>query len=377
MTENVVDAVVILLPRFDSISNNFSDLMIRFNRYGMEISKQSGNKIPYIQLFCTSKNRINEIDLELLYPYVKFYHLNKSQFSILRFTSESYGLIKNHQYKRVQLIAGDVFFGNLVTLILDLLSRGRFKKQISIHGEIFGRPSQIWSIRKWLKFIFIRKTLPHYDSIRTVSNYLRDNLCQVLDITPSKVIVAPIPLTIPQSNQSEKIPGSIIIVGRLHEERNLEEILKILELLISSGKLQLITFVGDGPLWSRANKWAKFHQDSCRIIFMGNLSQAAVFDQICKHAIFLSAAITEGFGMAIRESLILGTPVVARENLGTLALKDFFYEGIYLYSDYMSAVKYIEDNLETSSLIDKEYLRNVQEEFDSKNLTLLVHNWLN
>ena len=377
MTEKIVDAVVMLLPRFDSISNNFSDLMIRFNRYGMEISKQSGKKVPYIQLYCISEKQINKKDLEQLYPYVKFYHYDMSHFSVIKFTLKSYNLIKNHHYKKVQLIAGDIFFGNLVTIILNLLSKGKLKTQISIHGEIFSKPSQISSVRKWLKFIFIRKTLPHYDSIRTVSNYLRDDLCQVLDITPSKVIVAPIPLTIPPAIQSEKIPGSIIVVGRLHEERNLEEILEILDLLIPSGKLKLITFVGDGPLWSRVNKWAKFHEDSCRIVLMGKLSQGGVFEQISKHTILLSAAITEGFGMAIRESLILGTPVVARSNPGTLAMKGVFLEGIYLYSDLMSAFKYLEEHLETNSLFDKEILRKVQEEFDSKNLTQLVYNWLN
>ena len=95
----------------------------------------------------------------------------------------------------------------------------------------------------------------------------------------------------------------------------------------------------------------------------------------CK--ILLSTAPSEGYGLALRESLLNGTFVVARKNAGTLAAQIEFGYGIHVYRDTDEAVTLIESLIkEAFSAYDIEEIRLQVLKSNKKSLNSLIDSWL-
>ncbi|MDQ3279938.1 MAG: N-acetyl-alpha-D-glucosaminyl L-malate synthase BshA [Acidobacteriota bacterium] len=75
-----------------------------------------------------------------------------------------------------------------------------------------------------------------------------------------------------------------------------------------------LLMIGDGPDRSRAEAWARTHQLSDRVLFLGNVANLEELLGACD--LFLLPSETESFGMAALEAMTSETPVIATNSGG-------------------------------------------------------------
>jgi hypothetical protein len=101
-----------------------------------------------------------------------------------------------------------------------------------------------------------------------------------------------------------------------------------------------------------------------------------VLSSYSKFSLLLSCALSEGYGLALREAILSGVPVVAKENLGTQALREIFPGMVFLFDSTDEAVELILSKMgfPADPKLTKCY-RDKQIELDKNSLTALVTSW--
>ena len=109
---------------------------------------------------------------------------------------------------------------------------------------------------------------------------------------------------------------------------------------------------------------------------LGSLSHSDVLSRYPKFSLLLSCALSEGYGLALREAILSGVPVVAKENLGTRALREIFPEMVFLFNSTSEAVELILSKMDfpVDPRLIKSY-RDKQIQLDKNSLTALVTSW--
>ena len=378
MTQILHKQVFFLIPRLDSIATNKFDFFTRINEYGRELSNQTNGKISKIYIVCNTQIPIELMNYTSTFKFLNIIVVDKKSYRILKFMRAAKKIISDSKIVNVQLIAGDLFVGNLVSIILAKIVSPSPKKQISIHGSIFHGKNYFRNfIFEKFKHIFLRITLKRFDTIRVVSESLKSEIIYELGLPEEKFIIAPIPILLPEHDQNKKRDLSLVVVGRLHIERNLHEILLILDGVLSFGRLKQVTFVGSGPMLSLVENWRKLNAEKCNISVLGSLSHAKTLSEISSHQILLSSAISEGYGLTIRESILEGTHVLARKNSGTVELSKIFGDVVHLYTTPQEAILFIQKNIDYLDKFDVRPFKIIQESLDQKYLSTLIKSWIN
>lgn len=378
MTQILHRQVFFLIPRIDSIATNKFDFFARINEYGRELSNQTNGKVSKIYIVCNTQFPVELMNYTSKFKFLNINIVGKKSYRILQHIRATKKIISENKMTHVQLIAGDLYVGNLVSIILAKIISASPKKQISIHGSIFhGKNYLRNSIFEKFKHIFLRLTLKRFDTIRVVSESLKSEIISELGLPEEKFIIAPIPILLPEHDRNKKRDLSLVVVGRLHIERNLHEILLILDGVLSFGRLKQITFVGSGPMLSLVENWRKLNAEKCNISVLGSLSHAKTLSEISSHQILLSSAISEGYGLTIRESILEGTHVLARKNSGTVELSKIFGDVVHLYTTPQEAILFIQKNIDCLDRIDVKPLKIIQESLDQKYLSTLIKSWIN
>ena len=378
MTQIFYKQVLFLIPRIDAIATNRFDFFTRINEYGRELSKQTNRKISKIYIVCNTQIPLELMNYTGAFEFLNIVVVGKNSFRILKYIRATKKLIRDNKMVHVQLIAGDLYVGNLVSIILAKIVSPRPRKQVSIHGSIFLGKNHLRSLLfEKFKHQFLKLTLKRFDTIRVVSESLKLELIHELDLPEEKFIIAPIPILMPEHDRRKKSDLSLVVVGRLHIERNLHEILLILDGVLSLGRLKQVTFVGSGPLLSLVENWRKLNADRCKIAVLGNLSHSKTLSEISSHQILLSSAISEGYGLTIRESILEGTHVLARRNSGTIELSKIFGEAVHLYTTPQEAILFIQKNIDCLVNFEVKPLKLVQKSLDQKYLSSLIKSWIN
>jgi glycosyltransferase involved in cell wall biosynthesis len=215
------------------------------------------------------------------------------------------------------------------------------------------------------------------ESVRVVSPQLKQEMINRFRVDPKRVFIAPIPFeTYPKFQDRDFQSMTIAVIGRFHSERNLVEILEILEVALRNSKIFNVLFVGSGPLKKKVLTWKSRSANPEKIKLIGSVPHGEVLDRLSKIDILLSAARSEGYGLAIRESLVAGAIVVARRNEGTKEIEDSFQSGIYLY-DTVSEANHIIANLLTGVEKPNQCVegRRIQEAIDEESLKRICDSW--
>ena len=114
-----------------------------------------------------------------------------------------------------------------------------------------------------------------------------------------------------------------------------------------------------------------------RSIFLGQLNQSEVWEQLTQLDVYLSLAPSESYGLGIREAIIAGVPVIAVQSNGALEAQSQFGT---------RSVKIIDPAISGDSLskileeaLDKSLVRISPQEMREQNLSLiddLVEAWI-
>ena len=121
--------------------------------------------------------------------------------------------------------------------------------------------------------------------------------------------------------QHYQIPASrpsLVHIGRVAHEKNIDFLLRMLKQLRSSIPDILLIIAGEGPALSHLRKQTAKLDLSDNVLFVGYLSRAdALLDCYCAGDAFVFASRTETQGLVLLEAMALGVPVVSTAVMGT------------------------------------------------------------
>ncbi|MDC0853688.1 glycosyltransferase family 4 protein, partial [Candidatus Pelagibacter sp.] len=110
-------------------------------------------------------------------------------------------------------------------------------------------------------------------------------------------------------SKKKLIPNSLIYVGSLETRKNIFFLFKLFNKLYKSDKNYKLTIIGDGPdkkeLIEYKNKY------DLPIKFLGNKDQKEIFNELCRHEVYIHTSIKESFSLSLLEAKFSGLTTVA------------------------------------------------------------------
>ena len=159
----------------------------------------------------------------------------------------------------------------------------------------------------------------------------------------------------------------LITVSRIAEERNIIELIHIINLLPDKTNIKLM-IIGDGPLLDECKSKVKQLDLGKNIYFLGYKSNP--YKYLSKSHIYLSTAKWEGMGNSIIEALFFGLYVVVYDAPGGVSemLKDGKFGSLIPNRNKQKFVTDLINNLNNTNLNNRD-LKNHLEMFKPNNVT--------
>ena len=188
-----------------------------------------------------------------------------------------------------------------------------------------------------IKLIFLRLFLRRAHSIRFVSKKQAEDARTFVKLKDKRTFIAPVPFVTDSLGSHKRNSSSFIaFVGRIQKERGVEEWIEVVK---PFDRKQLL-IIGEGP-----------QTQTMRMLlvgatFTGALTNKEVQEKWADIGVLLSAAPYESYGLAMREALLHGVPVVSKENAGAIELEQRYPNLIKLYRTKDQAQQYLKRFLE-------------------------------
>lgn len=377
-------SVILLHPNVEALATPIPFLLTRLNKYGEMLQFETGNKKNKLIIALGISKPLFQLIDKKDFPSIHLLRLSGRKYVPIYFSFKSFLIIQKQirLTTKCTVIAGDLRAALLPTVGAKILFRHRVRTQISIHGAVFYSQNPV-TIRKFatdlLIRLMIRLTIRLTDSVRVVSKHLEVEIRSKYKSSQGKTFVAPIPILESSFNKEyfRKVEESIVVLGRLHSERGVLEIIHWLaNFLILNPRIQL-TIAGEGPLKPNIEEWVSKLGLPNQVSVVGNLPSREVNRLLSRSHILVSNAPHEGYGLAIREAALHGCLIVARRNKGTEELIEVFGNRIFLYETIEEFQSNLELALQTQAdLLSTSHLISTQKSIDSAAKRNLIWSWL-
>ena len=373
MSENPI----FFAPRLLKNSTVINDFLARWAIYAQELSVVSNKKYEAINMIIRLPDSNDFVSKSTAPNNLICLPLHISSAGFIRDFIAFWKLMKSNQLSPSIVIAGDNYFGFLIPYLYRLMSRTNYNIQISIHNSLKPLLRSGSSLKTIFKHVLLRKVVSLADSIRTVSSENKKYLTETWGLPDVKIVVAPIPLVIPDMDIQMPDTDSVGFLGRIHPERGLESWVRIIQNYSFEHQTAKIAIAGDGDL--RENFLSNLSRilPESQIKYFGNLpsSELDAFWKIC--SVLLSSAEEESYGMAIREAVLNGRKVVAKLNAGTIEIQRIFPRAIYLFRNEEEASLKLEKAFEENlTPLEVHRYRMHQQEENKHSLKNLAQSWL-
>jgi glycosyltransferase involved in cell wall biosynthesis len=265
------------------------------------------------------KNVLSEIsDLEFIsFP-------NASRFKPV-FIALSVKTLWSYRQSIKIIVSGDPWMTLVVAKIIRRLLKVRIHLQAQLHGDFFSSAWQGLRLRNRIASYFLPALLKNCESIRVVSSRQAQDLVDSCNIEVNRIVCVPLPLnisTMPSySPRQEGLP--IAFVGRLEEERGLENLLHLVELIPEVFAARTLWISGGGSKRVPLEKELEMLLPRNSFVFKEELDADQLMNMWAKVGVLLSLAPAESYGLAMREAIVNGVPVLATKSAGSMALDQF------------------------------------------------------
>lgn len=154
----------------------------------------------------------------------------------------------------------------------------------------------------------LRRLFMRVDVIVTVSETVRQQMIDILGISPQRVVnlYQMVDIDIPAVMESPRIipPGSLIHIGRVESRKNIE---RLIAAYVRSGSARPLVLVGpDGD--DRPD--LSLPQGPGQLIRMAWSERPSLLRGLAEAHALVFPSLAEGFGLPIVEAMLLGTPVM-------------------------------------------------------------------
>jgi len=200
------------------------------------------------------------------------------------------------------------------------------KKQYNVHLEInihadIGAKNFTYSLENKVRKSMALSYLPKADSIRVVSNRIKDYLVDTLQIDYGKITVRPIsvdmdiirnaPITADLHKKYPQFDKIVLMASRLEREKNIELVLRAWSDVLKNLPKAGLVIVGEGKEKSKLQHLAKKIGDS--VVFESWAGRDTLFSYYKTTDIFLVTSLYEGYGMTLAETFAAGCRIVSTD----------------------------------------------------------------
>lgn len=144
----------------------------------------------------------------------------------------------------------------------------------------------------------------------------------------------------------------IVTVGRLGIEKNVDELLRGMQLYLKKRQDIVLLIVGDGPHKEELEKAAEEMGISEHVIFTGMIDSHIIYKYYQLGEVFVSASNSETQGLTYIEALANGVPIVCKEDECLYGVLKNGFNG-YMFTKTEEMVRRVDDLLEDSKLYEK------------------------
>ncbi|HEV3213436.1 MAG TPA: glycosyltransferase [Acidimicrobiales bacterium] len=150
------------------------------------------------------------------------------------------------------------------------------------------------------------------DQVVAVSEEVRRRL-EALGVDPARLVVVPNAIDRARLDAVTPVDGApeLVSVGRLIAHKRVDEAIRALRRLHERGRSVSLAVIGDGPERAPLERLAAALELEEHVVFDGTLdADEDVWAAVSGARVLVAPSDREGFGLAVAESLALGTPVV-------------------------------------------------------------------
>ena len=353
-------SVVILMPNINRNAQPATELLARQDFYASYLRKYSDTQFRKPLVIISGVSDISN------YENIEVHSISSKPMNIFVFTLKSLQVIKGVSPNPGSLIAGTPFQPFLIALVLKLFTP-KAKIHTAIHGELGALKRG--GLSKLLKFYFFRLFLRRANSVRFVSKKQAEDAKKFVIFEKVKTFIAPIPYVADSVGSNRSNSSSLLaFVGRIQQERGVEEWIEVVK---PFDRKQLL-IIGEGP---QAQTMKTLLVGAT---FTGALTNKEVQEKWAEIGVLLSTAPYESYGLAMREALLHGVPIVSKENAGAIELEQRYPNLIKLYRTKDQAQQYLKEFIEKP--LNKKEFDAFRKDFfteQEKSLNLLAKVWLN
>lgn len=274
------------------------------------------------------------------------------------------------------LVCGDNQLSLLIALALKIWLKSLVRIQIQFHGDTYSFKFNKGA-RGFLRVCLSRLGIAFADSIRIVSRFQADEIRLISKTAGERFVLAPIPIDFSKvATKSSDLRFEVTFVGRLHSERGISDLIKIIKTLKHKRPSTTVVIVGEGSLKQHLkDEFENWIQDST-ITMLGFLSPDEIREVYASSKVLVSTAPTEGYGLTLREAALSNVHVVARESKGSLGARASFPSRIETFTNIDEAVRLIQTHLDIQSFRDSSSDISSQTKADAQGLDRLIKSWI-
>lgn len=367
-------AILILDPR-GNISLGGKDVINRHLEYAKALFSKSEK---YKLIVCSTSHQGNRTFHS---KFMDRFILSKPTLNPVIFSWRVYRCLCKEKIEIKLIVVGDPWESFWTGFLLVKFLRRKVPIQLQIHGDI---ADPLWRKINWrnqVRFYLAKYSCSKTTLIRAVGHNQKNNLIRNLNLSESKIVVIPVPISNNAINLNKlritQRPRSIALIGRIHEDRGIWSFLDLVNKLNHTSKDFDVIIIGSGKAEIEFLSRVKLVIPSQRLQILGQLPQESLAKMWNKIGVLLSLAPVESYGRAMREALISGVPVWALKSSGVLDLiSESNSKGIRLI-DLNSSPKALLKEFESLIRVkpDYEFRRKLVDENNDLSI-LLVNSWL-
>jgi len=364
--------IIFLQVKFPKDDLELLSLFERWNKYGEIVRQYSGQAA--IWLFSLNFQQGKQAQ-QLKVQNIKFFKSVERNVNTLR---RVFALMRAIQQSRSRftLVCGDNQKSLLIGIYLKLFIGSKVRIQTQFHGDTytfrFNR-----GIRGILRVCLSRIGITFSDSIRIVSKFQAEEIISFAPKSHEKFVLAPIPIdysriAIPLKSKT----FDLTFIGRLHQERGIVELIKIIKLVKDASPEIKIIIAGDGPMRLQIEKQLSYWIEKGDILMRGYLSGKQILDLYSETKVLISTAPQEGYGLTLREAALSQVLVIARYSKGACEAQNLYPDQIRTYSNLSEAFNLVQESLNEKVFTAPTSKIDTQKQLDSESLIRLVKSWL-
>jgi glycosyltransferase involved in cell wall biosynthesis len=209
--------------------------------------------------------------------------------------------------KETDFLMTNQMTGSWAAVIAKLLFRKKLIVRCGYEWELFAKKQKTSKLRLFLIHLIEWISYHVADAIILTSDEMKRYVCDTFEIPPEKITVIPnyidTELFRPLADV-KKMPGRLIFVGRLVEQKNL---LSLFEAVKDLPDIELL-LVGDGPLRKELEGYARAH--GIRAVFQARVPNDQLPLFLNTAEAFVLPSLYEGNPKALLEAMACGLPVI-------------------------------------------------------------------